>query len=71
MSANGSPETEHVILDTLRDDDATVESSAHSLPSTRLIELETLLRQRDAQNEKLTVGICLIVLLTRINLLHM
>jgi hypothetical protein len=56
MSASDSPRSEHVLLNTPHDDDATLESSAHFVPSTRVIELETLLRQRDAQNQKLTVG---------------
>jgi hypothetical protein len=55
MSANGSPASRPILLDTPRDDKAP-ESAGHYLPSTRVIELETLLRQRDAQNEKLTVG---------------
>lgn len=57
MSANGSPASEPVLLDKPRDDGVTLESSGHCVPSIRAIELETLLRQRDVQNEKLTVGI--------------
>ena len=58
MAANGSPASETVPLETPRDDIRLerLESGGPSVPSTRLIELEMLLRQRDAQNEKLTVG---------------
>ena len=54
MSANGSPASEPVMASPR--DDILLDSLGQSVPSARVIELETLLRQRDAQNEKLTVG---------------